>query len=83
MNNITQIEETGPINREIRAENLIKETRILNIARLAKMLVDLYGQDRPFKKVGKWAGKEIELYFKEWDGYITFILTDERNNFEI
>jgi len=82
VNNITQIEDTNSINRDIRAENLVKETRILNIARLAKMLVDLFGQDEPFKKVGKWAGQEIELYFKEWDAYITFILTNERENFD-
>ena len=65
----------------IRAENLIKDTKILNIARLAKMLVDLYGQDEPFKKVGNFEGKEIELNFKELDGYITFIITSDRNNF--
>jgi len=64
-----------------RAENLIKDTKILNITRLAKMLVDLYGQDEPFKKVGNFEGKEIELYLKELDGYITFILTSDRNNF--
>ena len=78
---ITQIEKTNNINRNIKAENLVKETKILNIARLATMLVDLFGQDEPFKKVGKWADQEIELYFKALDGYITFILTTDRNNF--
>ena len=78
---INQTNTSKKIDINIRAENLIKNTKILNIARLAKMLVDLYGQDEPFKKVGKHKGKEIELYLKEFDGYITFILTSDRNNF--
>ena len=81
VDNITQIDDTYNTNRNIRAENLLKEAKILNIARLAKMLVDLFGQDKPFKKVGKRANQEVELYFKSYDGYITFILTTERNNF--
>jgi len=78
---INQTNTSKKIDINIRAENLIKDTKILNIARLAKMLVDLYGQDEPFNKVGKHKGKEIELYLKEFDGYITFILTSDRNNF--
>lgn len=78
---INQTNTSKKIDINIRAENLIKDTKILNIARLAKMLVDLYGQDGPFKKVGNFEGKEIELYLKEFDGYITFILTSDRNNF--
>ena len=78
---INQIENRENMDINIRAENLIKDTKILNIARLAKMLVDLYGQDEPFKKVGNFEGKEIELYLKELDGYITFIITSDRNNF--
>ncbi|MBA7709128.1 hypothetical protein ES703_118039 [subsurface metagenome] len=81
MATINQIENTENMDINIRAENLIKDTKILNIARLAKMLVDLYGQDEPFKKVGKFEGKEIELYLKGLDGYITFIITSDRNNF--
>ena len=78
---ITQIEESNKVNRDIRADNLVRETKLLNIARLAKMLVDLYGQDEPFKKIGSLESKEIELYIKQLDGYITFILTSDRNNF--
>lgn len=82
MDDITQIEKFHNLNRDFKAENLIRETKILNIARLAKMLVDLYGQDEPFKKVGKHEGKEIELYLKELGGYITFILTSKKDNFK-
>ena len=81
VDDITQMEKFHNLNREFKAENLIKETRILNIARLAKMLVDLYGQDEPFRKVGKYEGKEIELYLKELGGYITFILTSDKEQF--
>ncbi len=81
MNDITQIEEPGSINREIRADNLVRETKVLNITRLAIMLVDLFGSDEPFKKLAKREGQEVEMYLKELDGYITFTLTSDRNNF--
>ena len=58
------------------------QTKVLNIARLAKMLVDLYGLDNPYKKIGKLEGEEIEMYIKELEGYITFILTTDRSNFD-
>ena len=79
---ITQVKNSEEPDRTFRAEQLVKETKILNIARLAKMLVDLFGLDKPFSKIGKHEGKEIEMYLKELDGYITFILTSERQNFE-
>ena len=79
---IDQIESLTSNNRSIKAENLIKETKILNIARLAKMLVDLFGQDAPFKKIGKLECKEIELHLKDLKGYITFILTSDREKFD-
>jgi len=78
---ISQIEDTNSIKRNIRAENLIRETKVLNITRLATMLVDLFGSDEPFKKITKREGKEIEMHLKELDGYITFTLTSDRNNF--
>jgi hypothetical protein len=79
---ITQLQEEKDITRNIRADNLVRETKVLNIARLAKMLVDLFGLDEPFEKVGKREGQEIELYLKELDGYITFTLTSDRNKFD-
>jgi len=82
MGDITRIEDSNNQNRDIRAANLVREGKILTLARLAKMLVDLFGSDEPFKKIGKRAGQEIELYFKDIDSYITFILTTERENFD-
>jgi len=79
---ISQIEDQEKTSLDLRADDLIRETKVLTIARLAKMLVDLFGLDEPFKKVGKHNGQEIEMYFTELDGYITFILTSERENFD-
>ncbi len=81
VDNITHIEKFHNLNRDLKAENLIRETKILNIARLAKMLVDLYGQDEPFSRIGKYEGKEIELYLKDLGGYLTFVLTSDKGNF--
>ena len=83
MDSITHEEPIKIIDRDLRAENLIRETKVLNIARLAKMLVDLFGLDEPFQKIGKdLEGQELEMYLKELDGYITFILTSDRQKFE-
>ncbi len=79
---INQIDNLKKTSMDIKAENLVRETKVLNIARLANLLVDLFGLDEPFKKIGKWEGEEIEMYFVELDGYITFTLTSERKNFD-
>ncbi len=79
---ISQIENKENASIDLRAGDLIRETKVLTIARLAKMLVELFGIDDPFEKVGKHNGQEIEMYFTNLDGYITFILTSERDNFD-
>jgi hypothetical protein len=63
---MTEINKTPKPNRTIRAENLVRETKVLNIARLAKMLVDLFGLDELFTQVGKREGQKIEMYLKEY-----------------
>ena len=82
MDFIIQIEDSELEKRELRAINLVKETKLLNIARLAKMLVDLYGLDNQFKRLKKREGQEIELSLPSLDGYITFMLTSDRNKFD-
>ena len=79
---ISQWEDNRITTRIVKAEKLVRETKVLNIAKLAKMLVDLFGSDEPFKKVGNREGQEVEMYLKELDGYITFVLTSDRNNFD-
>ena len=46
------------------------------------MLVDLYGLDNQFKRLKKREGQEIELSLPSLDGYITFMLTSDRNKFD-
>lgn len=82
MGDISQAVKNISVNRDLKAENIVKETKILTIARLAKILVDLFGSDEAFKKIGKREGHKIEIFFKELDGYITFILTTDRKNFD-
>ncbi|MFX1446799.1 MAG: hypothetical protein ACFFCG_01520 [Promethearchaeota archaeon] len=79
---ITQAENKERMNLNLKVNNLVQETKVLNIARLAKMFVDLFGLDDAFKKVGKYEGQEVELYLIELKGYITFILTSERERFD-
>jgi len=79
---ISQIENQEETSIDLKADDLIRETKVLTIARLAKMLVDLFGLDDPFEKVGKHKGEEIEMYFSQLDGYITFTLTSKRENFD-
>ena len=55
---IIQIDDPEILKRNLRASNLVKETKLLNIARLAKMLVDLYGLDNQFKRLKKWKVKK-------------------------
>ena len=82
MASITQIKNQESSSINIKADELTRETKVLNIARLAKMLVDLFGLDDAFKKVGKYEGEEVELHLVELGGYITFVLTSERENFD-
>ncbi len=79
---IAEMKNSKYSNRENRAENLVRETKVLNIARLAKMLIDLFGLDESFRKIDKRDGQEVEMYLRELDGYITFTLTSERKNFD-
>ena len=78
----TQIENQERLSFELKANDLVRETKVLNIARLAKMLVELFGIEEPFEKVGKYAGQEVELHLVELEGYITFNLTSDKKNFD-
>lgn len=82
MDFIIQIEKSELEERNLRATKLVKETKLLNIARLAMMLVDLYGLDEQFKRLKKKEGQEVELWLPSLNGIITFILTSDRNKFD-
>ncbi len=61
---------------------MLNEAMLLNFARLAKILIDVYGFDESFQKVGKREGQEIEFYFPALDGYLTFVLVKNKFDFE-
>ncbi|MFX0021786.1 MAG: hypothetical protein ACFE9S_05635 [Candidatus Hermodarchaeota archaeon] len=76
------MEKFHNLNRDLKAENLIRETKISTVGRLAKILVDLFGSDEIFTSISEKEGQEIEVYFKALDEYLTFILTSDRENFD-
>lgn len=82
MDDITQIEKFHNLNRDLKAENLIRETKILTIGRLAKILVDLFGSNEIFKSISEKEGQEIEVCFKALNEYLTFVLTTDIENFD-
>ncbi len=45
------------------------------------MLIDLFGLDEAFQNIGKREGQEVELYVRALEGYVTFVLTSDRNKF--
>ncbi len=47
------------------------------------MLVDLYGLDNQFKRLKKWEGQEVELSLPALEGYITLLLTSDKNKFDV
>ena len=79
---IIQAEKSELEERNLRATKLVRETKLLNIARLALMLVDLYGLDNQFKRLKKREGQEIEFVLPSLNGTITFMLTSDKNKFD-
>ncbi|MBD3195119.1 MAG: hypothetical protein GF317_08700 [Candidatus Lokiarchaeota archaeon] len=67
---------------DLRARELLKETRILNLARLANMLVDLFGLQEGFDKVKDRKGQEVEIYIPAFEGYLNFTLVSKKENFK-
>ena len=74
-------ENLGMQTRDLEISALLKETKLLNIAKLAIMLIELYGIDKQFEKVGSREGQEVELNFPALGGSIIFTLTTERQKF--
>lgn len=68
-------------DRNAKALKLLKQARILNFARLANMLVDLFGLEESFKKVGKQAGQEVELQIPTLNGVLSFTLVSQKADF--
>ena len=79
---IDLMENSKEIDRNLRAIKLLKETKLLNFARLVKMLVDLFGIDDQFQKTKAREGQQVEMVFPPYDGSITFTLSSDRKKFE-
>ncbi len=80
----SKVQQTDKIeghNRNLEISDLLRETKLLNLAKLAIMLVDLYGRDGYFEKVGEKEGCEVELHFPSLGGSIIFTLTNDRQKF--
>ncbi|MHA1148002.1 MAG: hypothetical protein ACTSR8_07120 [Promethearchaeota archaeon] len=70
-------------DRDFKATELVKETKIANFAKLANMLIDLFGIQEAFQKYvkPKYIGKIVEMYFPALDSSIYIALTRDKNNF--
>ena len=79
---ITEIKNSRILNKKLRLQKMLNEAKLLNFARLATILIEVYGFEKPFRKVGKREGQEIEFYFPSIKGYITFILVKNKFDFK-
>ncbi|MGV9171188.1 MAG: hypothetical protein ACOC44_03315 [Promethearchaeia archaeon] len=63
----------------------MRETRLANFAKMANMLIDLFGLENAFKKYvsEKKEGEEIEMQFPALQGSLKFVLTRKMKNFEV
>ncbi|MFO8017808.1 MAG: hypothetical protein R6U96_04180 [Promethearchaeia archaeon] len=64
---------------------MVRETRLANFAKMANMLIDLFGLEKSFKKYVKeeQEGEQIEMQFPALTGSLKFVLTREIENFEV
>lgn len=67
----------------LKAEELIKETKILQIARSAGIIIDIFGFEKAFKRIKpKMEGKQVELYFPSLGGSLTLTLVSKIEDFQ-
>ena len=81
---MTQINERKELDGDRRAFELIRQTRLANIAKLANMLIDLFGIPEAFEKYvkPKREGQIVELEFPALDGSVYIPLTRDKNKFK-
>ena len=70
-------------DRNIKADELVVETKMANFAKLANMLIDLFGIPEAFQKYvkPKHEGKIVEMFFPAFDSSLFLALTREKNNY--
>ena len=66
-----------------RANDLLRETKLLQISKSANILTDIFGLQKSFSKIKpKKVGQQIEMFFPALDGSLTFTLVDKREDFK-
>ena len=81
MVNLTQF-VTKSLERNERAKELVKQSSLMNFAKMASILIDLFGCDKAFTRIGKREGQVVEFFFIDLEGSIHFQLLSERNKFK-
>jgi len=69
-------------DRKERAQELVKQSALMNFAKMATILIELFGCDPAFKRIGKREGQIIEMFFIDLEGSIYITLVSDRNNFK-
>ena len=69
--------------RREKAFELVRETKIANFAKLANMLIDLFGIPEAFKKFvkPKREGQQVEMVFPAINDSLIITLTQDKNKF--
>ncbi|MHA1148006.1 MAG: hypothetical protein ACTSR8_07140 [Promethearchaeota archaeon] len=66
-----------------RANDLLRETKLLQISKSANILIDIFGLQKSFSKIKpKKVGKQVEMYFPALNGSLTYTLVDKQENFK-
>lgn len=77
------MENLEPKKKQLKAYNIIRETKIANFAKLANMLIFLFGIPEAFQKHIKKEreGKIVEMEFPSLQGGLTITLTSDKSKF--
>jgi len=80
---MSQLNKKKKLDGDQRAFDIIRETKLANIAKLANMLIDLFGIPEAFEKYvkPKREGHIVELQFPDLDGTVYIPLTRDKNKF--
>lgn len=66
-----------------RAQDLLRETKLLQISKSANILMDIFGLQKSFSKIKpKKVGQQVEMYFPALKGSLTFTLVDKQEDFK-
>ena len=69
-------------DRNERAKELVKQSALMNFAKMDSILIELFGCNPAFKRIGKREGQIVEMYFIDLEGSIHFKLVSDQNQFQ-